>query len=490
MRKLNRTSHLEIFAANWHFLCYSSEKSRNRQKQKALFLTLEAASSKMANQYRAFLRGFARFRRFSSQSQQEFYQNSNRRYRTMCYAIPTTIIGATVGVSTAFCAETDVYYDSHPIPKRLERFSKFASVEYNGVVYMTPQDLLDSLVLDEPRERVFRNVLEKRDVERMLRLTPALKKGTKDMFRSLGHNGIISYAEYLFLLTLLTKSHSSFKVAFSIFDDDGNEKIDKEEFLKIRSLVMAKNKVGVDALQLEEALMKARIGLDSAALPMAMDVCDIANMDQIQADETDCKRQDTTILLHLFGPKGRNSISFDQFEMFYNNLQRELIEIEFSEFARGKNEIAAVDFAKLVLRYSLVSEAKYEEHLRRVANRVSLRDPGITLDQFQQFSKFLNNLEDFSRAVRLYVTADIPVSRKEFVRAVRCSTGLELSEHLVDVIFKIFDNDNDGNLSYNEFIDIMNDRLHRGFKNQTRGSDPSQWQMFKDCIFREMTVNK
>jgi hypothetical protein len=123
--------------------------------------------------------------------------------------------------------------DKQPLPRRLQRFLNFASAECDGVVYMTPQDLLDSLVLDEPRERVFRNVLHKKQVEKFLRMTPSLKKQDKELFRRLGHDGIISYSEYLFLLTILTKSHSSFRIAFEIFDEDDNHRIDREEFLKV-----------------------------------------------------------------------------------------------------------------------------------------------------------------------------------------------------------------------------------------------------------------
>lgn len=43
-------------------------------------------------------------------------------------------------------------------------------------------------------------------------------------------------------------------------------------------------------------------------------------------------------------------------------------------------------------------------------------------------------------------------------------TGLTLSNHLIDTVFAIFDADGDGMLSYKEFIAIMKDRLHRGFK--------------------------
>jgi len=52
----------------------------------------------------------------------------------------------------------------------------------------------------------------------------------------------------------------------------------------------------------------------------------------------------------------------------------------------------------------------------------------------------------------------------EFQRAVKICTGMMLSTHIIDTVFALFDVDGDGQLSYKEFIAIMKDRLHRGFK--------------------------
>uniref|UniRef100_A0A183BLG3 Sodium/calcium exchanger membrane region domain-containing protein n=1 Tax=Globodera pallida TaxID=36090 RepID=A0A183BLG3_GLOPA len=222
-------------------------------------------------------------------------------------------------------SENDDSSDEHfKLPRRLKRFRKFASVEFDGEIFMTPQDFLDSLTLDEPSERVFRTVLSEQKVRKMVGLTPPLRKGTHKMFRALGDNGIISYAEYLFLITLLTKSHDSFNVAFLMFDEDDNFQIDKEEFFKIQFLIT------------------------SGSRPSATGV-------------------------------------------------------------------------------------------RR---------------------------EDFSKAVRLYSLADIPVSQSEFIRAVKCSTGFSLDSGLVSVLYKIFDANADDKLSYREFIAVMSDRLSRGHKTQ------------------------
>uniref|UniRef100_A0A915CTQ4 Uncharacterized protein n=1 Tax=Ditylenchus dipsaci TaxID=166011 RepID=A0A915CTQ4_9BILA len=399
------------------------------------------------------------------------------------------------------------------LPKRLQRFRGFASIEFEGMEYMSPQDFLDSLVLDEPKERVFRRVLKKDQLKKMLRQTPPLRKGSDKMFRNLGENGIISYAEYLFLLTLLTKSRSSFDVAFTMFDDDDNMQIDKFEFLKIRSLLILSvrmviepeevvmpgvenipqqwnrsheelNALGISAVnsvadvinlqtfaedRLEE-LMSHSNRLLSATKENTEECLDVSERNRLdREDKKETVREDTTIVVHLFGHNGRNCLTFDQFQVFYSNLQKELIEIEFEEFARGKSEISSVDFARLVLRYSMLHKNDQSPYIRRIYERCKNADEGITLQQFEQFSMFLNNLEDFTKAVRLYTAADIPVSRSEFVRAVKCSTGFELDAHLVDTLYKIFDANEDDKLSYSEFIAIMNDGCTEDLRTTAEG---------------------
>ncbi|KIH46748.1 EF hand [Ancylostoma duodenale] len=79
----------------------------------------------------------------------------------------------------------------------------------------------------------------------MLKATPPFRSGSKDLFRTLDQNGLISYSEYIFLLTLITtirlfmtitESKSAFKIAFLMFDKDDNGRIDKDEFLLTLSL--------------------------------------------------------------------------------------------------------------------------------------------------------------------------------------------------------------------------------------------------------------
>lgn len=55
-----------------------------------------------------------------------------------------------------------------------------------------------------------------------------------------------------------------------------------------------------------------------------------------------------------------------------------------------------------------------------------------------------------------------PTPPEEFTRAVYVATGIKLTHHLVNTVFKIFDEDRDNKLSHKEFIGVMKERLHRG----------------------------
>ncbi|CAL1678938.1 unnamed protein product [Lasius platythorax] len=88
--------------------------------------------------------------------------------------------------------------------------------------------------------------------------------------------------------------------------------------------------------------------------------------------------------------------------------------------------------------------------------------------------------------MRMYTLAEHPISKDEFQRSVKICTGSMLSTHIIDTVFALFDMDGDGQLSYKEFIAIMKDRLHRGFKSQLRNEG---WEAFKFCVKQEMKAS-
>ncbi|XP_049575761.1 calcium uptake protein 3, mitochondrial isoform X7 [Syngnathus scovelli] len=376
--------------------------------------------------------------------------------------------------------EGDVHMSSHE-----HRFRMFSSVEYDGQVYMTPQNFIESVTMSEPRNKRPWRSLTKQELEKILSDTPPVWRGSSKLFRNLRERGIISYTEYLFLLCILTKPHAGFKIAFNMFDADGNQMVDKREFLVLQEIFRKKNeKKGRkgDAEKSAQLVLKK----DSQEF-VARSYWDVLRRGASQILFSDLAERadenltiDTTLLVHFFGKKGKAELTFDDFYRFMDNLQTEVLEIEFLTYSKGMATISEEDFAKILLRFTNVENiGAYLENVRH-----SIPDEkGITFDEFRSFFQFLNNLEDFAIAMQMYNFASRSIGQDEFARAVYVATGLKLTRHLVNTIFKIFDVDHDDQLSYKEFIGIMKDRLHRGargYKTMERAIS------FRSCLKREL----
>ncbi|KMZ02561.1 calcium uptake protein 3, mitochondrial isoform X6 [Drosophila simulans] len=353
---------------------------------------------------------------------------------------------------------------------RERRFIKFASVEYDDQLYMTPQDFLDSVVEQEPRPRLKRRQLSSDEVDKYKENTPALKKGSTRLFRNLRDKGIVSYTEYLFLLSILTKPKSGFRIAFNMFDTDGNQRVDKDEFLVIISILAGalKDTQNVDpqTKRIMERIFSGAWKEKHGEREPEEELATPTPLENYVNDGEGLQRRHmvpTTLQLHFFGKRGTGVINYDNFYRFMDNLQTEVLELEFHEFSKGNSVISELDFAKILLRYTYLATDEYDVFLERLLERVK-DEKGISFHDFRDFCHFLNNLDDFTIAMRMYTLADRAISKDEFSRAVKICTGYKLSPHLIDTVFAIFDADGDGLLSYKEFIAIMKDRLHRGFK--------------------------
>ncbi|XP_053314755.1 calcium uptake protein 3, mitochondrial isoform X3 [Spea bombifrons] len=359
--------------------------------------------------------------------------------------------------------DLDMYASS-----REQRFRIFASLECEGQLYMTPKDFLESVTTDEPRSAKNWSTISKQELIQMLSDTPPVWKGSSRFFRTLGDKGLISYTEYLFLLCILTKPHAGFKIAFNMFDTDGNQMVDREEFLVLQEIFRKKNEK--KERKGEEEKCAQLVLKTDAQEHVSRSYWDTLRRSTSQAlfsdlaegaDELSCTMIHTTLLVHFFGKKGKVELNFEDFYRFMDNLQTEVLEIEFLSYSKGMNTISEEDFAHILLRYTNVENTS--SYLENVRVRLP-EEKGISFDEFRCFFQFLNNLEDFAIAMQMYNFASRSIGQDEFKRAVYVATGLKLSPHLVNTVFKIFDVDKDDQLSYKEFIGIMKDRLHRGFR--------------------------
>uniref|UniRef100_A0A3B4VAN1 Mitochondrial calcium uptake 2 n=1 Tax=Seriola dumerili TaxID=41447 RepID=A0A3B4VAN1_SERDU len=308
---------------------------------------------------------------------------------------------------------------------RKRRFIKFASMVYEQEPYMTPRDFLFSVMLENVDRKLQKRTLTTEDVNKMLASASKARSGN-DLFRTLGDHGLISYTEYLFLLTILTKPRTGFHIAFKMLDVDGNEQVDKKEFLK--------------------------------------------------KPEEKGEGVNTTLQAYFFGRKGENKLQYQEFHRFMEDLQAEVQEMEFLQFSKGMDTMRREDFAEWLLHYT--NEEDNEVYWENMRKRIPAGQ-SITFDEFKVFCLFTNNLEDFAFSMKMVTGANRPVGMAQFKRAVRIATGHDLSENVLDTVFKLFDMDGDNCLSHKEFIGVMKDRVLRGLKVQPQNGFSGYWKCVK-----------
>ncbi|KAM9846671.1 calcium uptake protein 2, mitochondrial [Aulostomus maculatus] len=342
-------------------------------------------------------------------------------------------------------AEEEKEVAAPQLSARKMRFIQFASVVYEQEPYMTPRDFLFSIMLENVDRKLQKRVLTAEDVNRMLVAASKARPGN-DLFRNLGDNGLISYTEYLFLLTILTKPRTGFHIAFKMLDVDGNEHVDKKEFMTLKKII-GKN--------------KGRLAKNIAERPVE-----------------EGGSVDTTLQAYFFGRKGENKLQYQEFCLFMEDLQAEVQEMEFLQFSRGMDTMRREDFAEWLLHYT--NEEDNEVYWENMRKKIPAGQ-SITFEEFKVFCLFTNNLEDFAISVKMVTEANRPVGMAQFKRAVRIATGHDLSENVLDTVFKLFDMDGDNCLSHKEFIGVMNDRVLRGLKVQPLNGFSGYWK----CVKRE-----
>ncbi|NXD01535.1 MICU2 protein, partial [Certhia familiaris] len=343
---------------------------------------------------------------------------------------------------------------------RKHRFMHFASLEYEGEYYMTPRDFLFSVMFDQvERKFLFKNwlyiflVLSLKEVDAALLYVAKAKPGPT-FFRELGDKGLISYAEYLFLLTILTKPQTGLQIAFKMLDADGNEQVEKKEFFKLQRIIG------------KEDDLKAA-GDETVLRETGLDGCGV----------------NTVLLVHFFGKQGKEKLRFSEFFRFMENLQTEVQEMEFIKFSKGLSVMRKEDFAAWLLYFT--DEENNEIYWQNVKDRIEAGE-NISLEEFKTFCKFTNNLEDFSIAMQMFTVANRPVKRAEFKRAVKVATGQDLSDNVLDTIFKIFDLDGDDCLSHSEFLGVLRNRIHRGLRVPQQQGIQGFWKCVKKESIKEV----
>ena len=79
------------------------------------------------------------------------------------------------------------------------------------------------------------------------------------IFYQLGSGGLISFSDYIFLLTVLSTSRRHFEIAFKMFDLNGDGNVDAKEFEVVTNLMKSQSSMG--ARHRDHQVMCLRIAL-------------------------------------------------------------------------------------------------------------------------------------------------------------------------------------------------------------------------------------
>ena len=122
---------------------------------------------------------------------------------------------------------------------------KLVDEKGNSEVMMTPQDFLRSI---SPGEKQPENLGLDQFISVALTevhtIATKLELDTESVFYQLGAGGLISFSDYIFLLTVLSTSRRHFQIAFKMFDLNGDGNVDADEFDKVTDLMKQHSSTG------------------------------------------------------------------------------------------------------------------------------------------------------------------------------------------------------------------------------------------------------
>ncbi|KAF4800706.1 mitochondrial calcium uptake 1 [Turdus rufiventris] len=148
---------------------------------------------------------------------------------------------------------------------------------------------------------------------------------------------------------------------------------------------------------------------------------------------------------------------------FAGTLLQALEQRRFERHDPVDGRITERQFGSMLLAYSGVQSKKLTVMLKQLKKHFQDGE-GLTFEEVENFFTFLKNINDVDTALSFYHMAGASLDKVTMQQVARTVAKVELSDHVCDVVFALFDCDGNGELSNKEFVAIMKQRLMRGLE--------------------------
>ena len=296
-----------------------------------------------------------------------------------------------------------------------EKFNLFASA---GGEMMTTEDFVNSMVAGH-------------SCDRKISKAEATYKSLSEVFKKMDANqdGVLNYSEYCMFLTLVSTSKEHFRMAFKMFDMNGNEKIDLEDFKKMMS-----------ALVIDPTVNLSYKG----------GVCE-----------------------QFFGRDYKKEITVDAFTKLVDELRRE---VRTAEFKSVQESGSTIPFHKLQGLFGIDG-----------GDAAGGSNLSCSLSQYHNLVSVLLQADTIQRSMEIYTggrdEGNRGVDKKQFVRALRAADA-KLNKEEVDLFFDLFDSDRSGSIDHTEFALVSKKKRAFFAPHQPRYDQPQRnaIQKFAYCM--------
>uniref|UniRef100_A0AAY5K1Z1 Calcium uptake protein 1, mitochondrial n=1 Tax=Esox lucius TaxID=8010 RepID=A0AAY5K1Z1_ESOLU len=312
---------------------------------------------------------------------------------------------------------------------------KIISEQGDAEVYMTPQDFVRSIT---PNEKQPENLgLDQFQVKRYdgKKISQEREKFADEdsIFFTLGECGLISFSDYIFLTTVLSTPQRNFEIAFKMFDLNGDGEVDLEEFEQVQSIIRSQTSMGMRHRDRSTTGNTLRTGGCSSAL--------------------------TT---YFFGADLKGKLTIGHFLEFQRKLQHDVLKLEFERNDPVDGCITERQFGGMLLSYSGVQSRKLKQMQKGLKKMFKdSQVQGLCVGVSLSVWACLSLCGRVSLCLSFPPFSPPSATMKQVARTV---AKVELSDHVCDVVFALFDCDGNGELSNKEFIAIMKQRLMRGLE--------------------------